>query len=332
VKKLFPLLLGLFPAFATASPEAYQKCLTDGMANALEHTTVGEIRASCATRANVKDEASAEEKLLAEPTVASRRLSAELTTQDNKFVITPFLPNYILVGAHNLSGISEDAWEQATGRDQDFENTEIQFQISLKFPLVKSLFGNNGDLYAAYTNRSFWQFYDSEDSSPFRDSNHQPETWLRFYSGYKLFGMENLMNDIGLVHQSNGQSGVLSRSWNRAYLRFTFAGDNLAFAIQPWYRFKEDAGSDDNPDIEDYLGHFELTGAYKWDRHQFDLMARNNLDTEDNHGALQLGWSFPLYGHLRGYVHWFNGYGENLLDYNRRSNTIGVGVKLSDWL
>jgi len=64
----------------------------------------------------------------------------------------------------------------------------------------------------------------------------------------------------------------------------------------------------------------------------FDFMIRNNLNFNQNYGAIQLGGSFPISKKVRGYVQWFNGYGESLIDYNAYSNSIGIGVQLSDWL
>ena len=43
-------------------------------------------------------------------------------------------------------------------------------------------------------------------------------------------------------------------------------------------------------------------------------------------------WSFPIQGRLKGYVKITTGYGEILIDYNWRQNTIGAGFLLVDWL
>jgi phospholipase A1 len=64
-------------------------------------------------------------------------------------------------------------------------------------------------------------------------------------------------------------------------------------------------------------------------------MVRNNLRAHHNRGALQLDWAFPFsirkMEHFSGYIQYFNGYGETLLDYNKSSNRIGIGFALTDW-
>ncbi|WP_457667646.1 phospholipase A [Thiolapillus sp.] len=333
-KHLILFLAGSWVLPVTAQEmDGYQRCLVETLAHADSTVTAGDIRKSCEDRqAGQAGDAEAGTEQNDRDTAVARRMHEELSTQDKAFVLTPYKPNYILLAAYNTAGVNERPFEEAfPGKNPDLNDTEVKFQISFKFPVVKSLFGDNGDLYAAYTNRSFWQVYNT-DSSPFRETNHEPEAWLRFYNDLEFLGIRNVLNDIGVVHQSNGRSGSLSRSWNRIYARFVFESGNAGFAIQPWYRIKESKNNDDNPDIEDYLGNFEFQGAYKWGEHEFGLMFRNNLDFDVNRGAAQLDWSFPIHGRLRGYVQWFNGYGESLIDYNQNVNSFGVGIKLTDWL
>ena len=62
------------------------------------------------------------------------------------------------------------------------------------------------------------------------------------------------------------------------------------------------------------------------------MMLRNNLRIPDNKGAIELGWSFPLIARVKGFIQFFNGYGDNLIDYNAPVSRISLGFSFSDWL
>ena len=264
---------------------------------------------------------------------------SERTRLDREHVLEPFTlmahkPNYILVAAHNFAGYSAEQFQQQYDDPSlQLDDTEAQFQLSVKFPLLVNVF-DTVDVFAAYTNRSFWQVYNSDISAPFRETNHEPEAWLQFSPEWEFLGFKNAANMIGIVHQSNGRGGNLSRSWNRVYASFVIERGNFALSFKPWYRLPEDDENDDNPDITDYLGHYEIRGAYKWNEHVFSIMSRNNLESGFENGAVELGWSFPLwnYPYLKGYVQYFTGYGESLIDYDQYVNRIGIGFSLTDWL
>ena len=79
------------------------------------------------------------------------------------------------------------------------------------------------------------------------------------------------------------------------------------------------------------MGYGELRFGYKMGEYNLGMMLRNNLRSE-NRGAVQLDWSFPINNRFRGYVQYFNGYGESLIDYNDSVNRLSIGIMLTDWL
>lgn len=263
-----------------------------------------------------------------------QRLEAEDESDDNPFVLTAHRPNYLLNYTHNFTPNDEPFEEEGA----QIDHTEIKFQLSLKYKVIENIFPENGDLYFAYTNQSYWQAFNDDLSSPFREINHEPEFWLQFRPNLHWSQIEFSDIALGFTHESNGKGGTLSRSWNRIYLNLTFERDNLIIDLKPWYRLPEDEKTDaadphgdDNPNIEKYVGNGELTLAYHINGNTFSTVWRNNLRRR-NKGSVELGWSFPLFRRLKGYVQYFNGYGESLIDYDAYTNRIGVGFLLTDWL
>lgn len=215
-------------------------------------------------------------------------------------------------------------------RDYESDDTEVLFGVSAKLrPLGLPL-------YFAYSQRSYWSLYNSARSRPFRETVYNPEVFWRWAGPLPrsqdfIWGM-----DGGYEHESNGQDIPESRSWDRLYLAPYFERRSTAVQLKFWYRLPEDrkdsaddANGDDNPDIEDYLGHGELHVYRRFspDR-RLHVMLRGNAAT--GYGAIQIQHDWRIGdGDLfwQGYV--FHGYGESLTDYNDSITRVGVGFSLA---
>ncbi len=270
-------------------------------------------------------------EISSDATAVQTRLHQEQQASGLLFSIVPHKSNYLLPVSYNRKP-NHAAYNGSSTHDESLDNLEVKFQLSIKTPLWENIFGNNGTLYAAYSQLAFWQAYNSKTSSPFREINFEPELFLAFTTGYRLFGVTSQLATIGINHQSNGRSEPLSRSWNRITASMLFNRGDTYLTLRPWFRIPESRQDDDNPHMERYYGYGELQLLQKIGDHTLTLMLRNNLRRSDNKGAVQLDWSFPLHKKLKGYIQYFNGYGESLVDYNHLNNRISVGVMLTDWL
>lgn len=275
-----------------------------------------------------------------EDNAGSIRMKAEAATGGNRFVLTPHKRNYFLV---TYTDHPNDAAFQDLQDDDDarLDNAETQFQVSIKVALDRNTFTEGDAVQFGFTIKSFWQTFNDDQSSPFRETNYQPEVWYRTPIPWNIFGSETMLWGIGAEHQSNGRSRELSRSWNRIYTTLTWLTEDLSIRFKPWYRIPEDnkddptdTDGDDNPDIQKYMGYFNISAVYRADDQEFALLLRNNVGSgaENSRGAIQLDYTFPLWGRLRGYAQFFNGYGQSLIDYNTNLTTVGVGFLLSDIL
>jgi len=275
-----------------------------------------------------------------EDSAGTTRMDAEAVTGGNRFVLTPHKRNYFLVTY--ADDPNDEAFKDFLDDDDaELDNAETQFQVSIKVALARDTFTEGDAVQFGFTLKSFWQTFNSDESSPFRETNYQPEVWYRTPIPWNSFGSDTMLWGIGAEHQSNGRSRELSRSWNRVYTTVTWLTDDYAFRFKPWYRIPEDdkddptdTDGDDNPDIHKYMGYFEFTGIWHADDQEFGFMLRNNVGSgaEHSRGAIQLDYTFPLYGRVRGYAQLFNGYGQSLIDYNTNVTSAGVGFLLSDIL
>ena len=235
------------------------------------------------------------------------------------------------------------------GTPPDYKHAETKIQLSVRTKVAKSLL-KSGDadaddqdsLWFGYSQQSYWQLFSGNISRPFRTTDHEPEVIYVYPHQIALPGGWNYrLSGVGLVHQSNGQSEQLSRSWNRSYLMGAaekVLGPESSLRLQGriWDRLRESAADDDNPGIENYIGRAEINGTWQINKaNTLGVTLRHSLHREAK-GSTRIDWMMapaasPNYTGLRYHVQLFNGYGDSLLDYNKRRNVLSVGLSLVDW-
>jgi phospholipase A1/A2 len=254
------------------------------------------------------------------------------------FALRPYKPIYILPAFYSSSPNLHPSSPNPsnTGDVQTpVDHLEAKFQFSLKAKLWENLAVSGGSLWFGYTQTSRWQVYNSERSRPFRETDYEPEIMYTAPAKFSLGPIDSKFVGLSLTHQSNGRDDPQSRSWNRVIAQWGMetADGDWTVLVRPWLRLRENATRDDNPDILNYMGRGEVIAIRKLGNQQIAVTVRHSLRMgSESHGSVAVDWAFPMWGYLKGHVQAFSGYGENLLDYNHRQNSIGVGLSLGEWL
>jgi outer membrane phospholipase A len=215
------------------------------------------------------------------------------------------------------------------------DGATARFQLSFKYRLFDygSGFGQErpwlAGFYFAYTQTSTWDL--ASDSKAFRDTSYRPSLfwkWERTDNQTWINGAR-----VGAEHESNGRDGPRSRSINVLFVqpewRWRVGGGSLEFAP----RFKRYMDKEENPDIEQYRGHVDWKLRYDTGGNWIaSTVARTGTA---GRGSLQLDLARRTrdlkFGPISGYVYlqYFNGWGEDILDYNvRRNSQIRVGFAI----
>jgi phospholipase A1 len=266
----------------------------------------------------------------------------ELQPQDKRgtFRLTAYRSNYFLP-VHVTSQLNRSPNSPTQNHQallNGYRRTETKLQISLRTKLAEDVGLPGGDVWFGYTQQSLWQLWTKQESSPFRSTDYEPELIYVVPVPRSLGGLPadwhlSLMQ-LGIAHQSNGQSAPLSRSWNRVYAGLGLENDHVTLLGRIWRRLPESADKDDNPDLGAYRGRGDLQLLLPTGRGTTSVLYRSTF-RRLNRGALQLDYSVPISRQrpdgLRWYVQVFTGYGETLLDYNFRQTSFGLGVSLLDF-
>ncbi|MFC0399098.1 phospholipase A [Paraburkholderia rhizosphaerae] len=226
----------------------------------------------------------------------------------------------------------------ADGWDSHGHNL-AKFQISFMFrfilpedPRSRSFFDN---LYFGYTQSSLWDL--GEYSAPFRDTSYMPA--LFYYlpdTGWKASWFTRLGMMAGYEHESNGRDGEESRGVDILFVKPIFEfGDLTAnhFKVEPKvYWYQHIAG--ENGNITDYRGYVDLKVTYG-SPDGWQLAATMRKGTKSTYGSIDTQFTYPLAklfgsaaaGYL--FVQYFNGYGEDILDYNQHRWVARIGFSVS---
>jgi len=227
-----------------------------------------------------------------------------------------------------------------------FKTTEMRIGLSVRTKIAQGLLTQReafkrDSLWFAYSQQSNWQLFSGDLSRPFRTTDHEPELIYIYPTDLALpWGWRLRYSGLSLNHQSNGQPLPLSRSWNRTMLLAGMEKGN-AFHVQGklWYRTPDGDGVDDNPDIADLIGRTELTGVWNVNpNNALSATVRHSLRAQAG-GSVKLEWLRKLgdsgftgnNSGLRFHTQLFTGYGDSLIDYNRRRTVLSVGLSLVDW-
>jgi outer membrane phospholipase A len=246
--------------------------------------------------------------LLVEPAPGTLR---ELVTRESAQTLEPPLsendPIYFIVGTRG--------------------GTTARLQLSFKYRLFDRELGWGreqpwlAELYFGYTQTSIWNL--SDKSAPFRDTSYRPSLFWLWQRADDKTWIDALR--AGYEHESNGKDGASSRTIDTLFLRpewvWTLADGNRIEFTPKVYGYLD---KEDNADIQRYRGYVDWRLRYGDRERIWSAMAR--LGTAGK-GSLTLDYSQRTrvlgIGPLSGYFHaqLFAGYGETILDYNRRRKT-----------
>lgn len=197
----------------------------------------------------------------------------------------------------------------------------------------------------AYTHKALWQVYNEDGSRPIRENDYNPEFFLEYA---RLWGLDRVR--FGLwEHESNGGAPAYdaegrpinpSRTWNRVYLYMEQGvGRGLTLAAKLWAVTDQKDSPDssfgeDNPDIQAFLGVGELYATAKGRDGEAALMFRRGW--REGTETWRLEASAPLERLFGGpprpyrlFFQAFSGFGDSLVDYNRRVTRLSLGIAFS---
>ncbi len=240
-----------------------------------------------------------------------------------------YKPNYMLPLYYTSSPYNEaynnDAQDVHTPNNQKVISLESKGQVSVTVPVYKSLFGNEDmSLDVAFTEMVYWQTL--VESQYFRETDAEATMFFKYHF------YRNWLWELAVDHQSNGKGEPLERSWNRVISTVQFSSEHFFVQGDFWFLiFKAESANLHNPDITDYLGHENIVVAYKMKDLTLSVSLQN-IESGLQKGNFGFTATYPMNEQVNLYAQYINGYGQSLVEYNHRTQGMGIGVSFSNYL
>lgn len=277
--------------------------------------TVNQLRTRCAERETTRESVDA---LIADSAAIMPVLQARYDDTLDNTLFQPYKNNYIVFGSME----NDDGTAPFSGQSLD-----IKFELGMKFMLFPQIEELKflAPVKFGYSQRSWWDI--SESSAPFKEHNYNPEIFWDFTEALARPSSRtrlHIFDYAGVEHQSNGLDSKDSRSWDRVYaqreLRFS---EVWAWTFKYWHILN---AGDFNDNIQDYLGQAEITTHI-----DLNNWANINIKTTKGHETETINYQVDLILPMSRWVNsrfvlsYYNGYGEALISYNRKTTSLRAG-------
>lgn len=221
------------------------------------------------------------------------------------------------------------------GGTNDESNWTARFQISFKYELTRNIFRDDV-LFFAYTQTSVWDL--SSPSVPFYDTSYRPSIFYEFAASDRIHPKGSLpWLQAGYEHESNGKARPDSRSMDIVFVRPCLyfgkpEGAHFRFAPKVW-AYVSGGG---NSEMEHYRGYADLLGILDiGDAAGFlsdsQLAVTLRKGAHWRYGSYQADGAYPLGSTFYLHLQYFNGFGETILDFNKRENQYRMGIMMVTW-
>lgn len=200
---------------------------------------------------------------------------------------------------------------------------DIKFQLSVAVRLWN--IKGDWDILATYSQKSHWDAY--KRSAPFRESAYNPALWAVWQT------RDDLRLLFGIEHESNGLGNRNTRSVNIATVACLYEPFNhWKFGGRVWYGIFHGDGEKADQSYFNYRGVMQVWGTFHAfnERLQITALVNPTLTFTKYNVQVEASWRLAKRKDWLPslFVQYCYGYGETMIDYNRRFTKIRVGISL----